>query len=70
VTPLQVIQKDRAFLQNLQRGRAWACFYPSWAGSGRIQPRTVHRFPFSFSARAKEILENCRKILKMLDQFF
>jgi hypothetical protein len=37
---------------------------------GRFRSNTVHSFPFSFSVRAKEIIENCRKILKIPNQFF
>jgi hypothetical protein len=40
-----------------------------WAGSGQIQPITVGSFPFSFSARIREFLENCKNMLKMQDQF-
>jgi hypothetical protein len=37
---------------------------------GRFRSNTIHSFPFfSFSPRAKEILENGRKMLKMQDQF-
>jgi hypothetical protein len=39
---------------------------PTWAGSG---PALFLSFSFSFSSRAKEILENCRKMLKIQDQF-
>jgi hypothetical protein len=39
---------------------------PTWAGSG---PALFLSFSFSFSTRAKEILENCRKMLKIQDQF-
>jgi hypothetical protein len=35
---------------------------PTWAGSG---PALFLPFSFSFSVRAKEILENYRKILKI-----
>jgi hypothetical protein len=36
---------------------------------GWFRSNTVHAFSFSFSAKSKKYLENCRKILKMQDQF-
>jgi hypothetical protein len=50
-------------------GARAGAFLLSWADLGQIQPNTVHTFSFSFSTTAKEILENCRKMLKMQDQF-
>jgi hypothetical protein len=61
---------ERAFLQRQHRGRGHACASVCcWAGLGRFRPSTVEYFSFSFSTRAKEILENCRKMLKIQDQF-
>jgi hypothetical protein len=39
------------------------------ADLGRFRSNTVHAFSFSFSARAKTILENCRKMIKTPNQF-
>jgi hypothetical protein len=39
---------------------------PTWVGSG---PALFLPFSFSFSIRAKEILENYRKMLKISNQF-
>jgi hypothetical protein len=41
----------------------------TWVVLGQFRPSTIHVFPFSFSARIREFLENCRKMLKMQDQF-
>jgi hypothetical protein len=66
VVPLLVIQKDRVVLAKSTRARAGA-FLLQWADLGRFRSNTVLIFSFSFSTRAKEILENCRKMLKMQD---
>jgi hypothetical protein len=50
-------------------GMCGRVFASVWAGSGQIQPNTVESFLFFFSARAREILENYRKMLKIQDQF-
>jgi hypothetical protein len=66
-TLLLVIQKDRVVLAKSARARARALFSnsgPTWAGCG---PALF--LSFSFSARAKEILENCRKMIKIPNQF-
>jgi hypothetical protein len=58
-TPLLVIQKHRVVLAKSAQARAQALFSssgPTWAGCG---PTLF--LSFSFFARAKEILENCRK---------
>jgi hypothetical protein len=47
-------------------GRASAHSWAAWAGFG---PGLFIPFSFSFSARTKTILENCRKISKMSNQF-
>jgi hypothetical protein len=39
---------------------------PTWASSGS---ELFMLFPFSFSVRVKEFLENCRKMIKIPDQF-
>jgi hypothetical protein len=52
-------------VQNHHAG-AFAC---SRADLGQFWPNTIHAFPFSFSARIIEFLENCRKMLKIQDQF-
>jgi hypothetical protein len=39
---------------------------PTWASSG---PELFMLFPFSFSVRIKEFLENYRKMIKIPDQF-
>jgi hypothetical protein len=48
------------------RGRAYACW---WADFGQFRSRSVHAFSFFFSVSVKEFLENCRKMLKIPDQF-
>jgi hypothetical protein len=70
VTPLQVIQNvGGLFAKSIPRARARALppeDGPTWASSG---PEQFMPFSFSFSARVKEFLENCRKMLKIPDQF-
>jgi hypothetical protein len=72
---LGVIVRERVnsgcgFLTDYSRQRGPLCksasagahasaFLLSWVDLGQIQPNTVHTFSFSFSARAKEILEKC-----------
>jgi hypothetical protein len=43
---------------------AWA-----WVVLGQFRLSIIHVFPFSFSARVREFIENCRKMLKMQDKF-
>jgi hypothetical protein len=65
-----VIQTPEGLSAKPSRGRVHAgAFAYSRADLGQFWPNTIHTFPFSFSARIKELLENCRKILKMQDQF-
>jgi hypothetical protein len=69
---LRIIQVSGGLCANLParaRARAGAllsCSGLTWAGFG---PILFMPFLFSFSTRAKEILENCRKILKIPNQF-
>jgi hypothetical protein len=65
-TPFKLFKTTRTFSQDRQRGRAFAS---EWADSGQIQPNPVASFPFSFSSRLREFLENYRKMLKIPDQF-
>ena len=48
------------------RGRAFPLELGRWAESG---PSLLKHFPFSFIPRAKTIIEKCRKILKLPNQF-
>jgi hypothetical protein len=64
-TQFWLFQKMGLFLQSL-RGRAFAGSGPTWA---RFGPTLFKTFSFSFSTKVKTILENCRKILKMSNQF-
>jgi hypothetical protein len=62
---LLVIQTAEGLSAKPLRERMHAgAFCLCWAGSGHIQPNTVHSFSFSFSARIKEFIENSRKMLK------
>jgi hypothetical protein len=61
---VQICQRRRA---RARKGVVSPVDGPTWAKFG---PELFMSFSFSFSARAKEILENCRNILKMQDQFF
>jgi hypothetical protein len=61
--------KARDFLAKATRGRARG---RAWARSAEVGPTWAKFGPelfISFSARAKTILENCKKMLKMQDQF-
>jgi hypothetical protein len=65
-----VIQTEGwGFCKTGSAGARAGAFLLWWAGLGRFGSNTVHTFSFSFSARAKEILENCRKMIKIPDQF-
>jgi hypothetical protein len=55
-----------AYSQSLHASTLLSVVGPAWANSG---PALFLSFSFSFSARAKEILENYRKMLKIQDQF-
>ena len=61
----RLFKKPWLFLQKSTWARARARFCCYWADLGPIQSSTVYTLSFSFSTRAKTILENCRKILKM-----
>jgi hypothetical protein len=50
-------------------GARAGAFCLSWAVSGQNEPSTVDPFSFSFSARIREFLKNCRKLLKIQYQF-
>jgi hypothetical protein len=54
-------------VQNRRVGARAGAFCLYWAGSGLIQPNTFDSF--SFSSRIREFIENCRKMLKISDQF-
>jgi hypothetical protein len=66
----KLVKTSGAFLQNSHAGACARGHVPvpcvDWAGFG---PRLFIPFSFSFSARAKTILENCRKMVKMSNQF-
>jgi hypothetical protein len=48
------------------RGRAHGgTFACSRDDLGQFRSSTIHVFPFSFSSRVREFIENCRKILKI-----
>jgi hypothetical protein len=64
-----LFKKPGSSVQNSRAGARAGTFCLDWAGSGQIQPITVSSFSFSFSARIREFLENCRKMLKIQDQF-
>jgi hypothetical protein len=65
-----VIQTPEGFGAKQSRGRAHAgAFACLRAGLGQFRPSTIHVFPFSFSSRVREFLENCSKMLKIEDQF-
>jgi hypothetical protein len=64
---IKLIKTSRAFLQNLLRGRAFA---NAWADSGQFKPSPVVPFSFSFSSGLRKFLKNCRKMLKIPNQFF
>lgn len=65
----RLFKKPGLFLQKSTRARVGAHFCCYWADLGQIWSNTIHSFSFSFSARAKTIPENCRKMLKIQDQF-
>jgi hypothetical protein len=65
--PFQLIKTGGVFLQNQQRGRAFAS---EWADPDQFQPNPVACFPFSFSSGLWEFPENYRKMLKMPNQFY
>jgi hypothetical protein len=46
-------------------GERAGVFAWSWAGSGWIQPSTIHPFPFSFFCQAWKFIGNPRKIVKL-----
>ena len=54
-------QKTGTFLQKTHAGAGALVPARSWADLGQIWSKTVHAFSFSFSARAKETVENCKK---------
>jgi hypothetical protein len=64
-TPFQVIQIAKVFYTKLTtQARARACspfWRPTWA---ELSPTLFISFSFSFSARIREFIENCRKMLK------
>jgi hypothetical protein len=47
-----------------ERVFAWA-----WVVLGEFRPSTIHVFPFPFSPRVREFIENHRKMLKIQDKF-
>jgi hypothetical protein len=66
----------QGFLISYSKGRDPLCklsitgaragaFSRSWADSDCFQPITVHYFPFSFSTRLREFVENFRKMIKI-----
>jgi hypothetical protein len=55
-------------MQNHRVGAGAFCL--GWADLGQFRSRSVDSFSFSFSTRIKGFLENCRKMLKMQDQFY
>jgi hypothetical protein len=66
-----VIQTPEGLSAKLTRGRAHAgAFAYSRADLGQFRPSTIHVFLFSFSSRVREFIENCRKMVKIQDQFF
>jgi hypothetical protein len=52
-------------MQSSQSARARDPFPVSLGRLGQNWPRTIANLSFSFSARDKQILGNCRKILKL-----
>jgi hypothetical protein len=62
----KLIKMTGVFLQNLLGGRASASV---WADSGQFKHSPVAPFSFSFSTGLRKFLENCRKMLKILNQF-
>jgi hypothetical protein len=59
-------KKIGSFLQSLHARALSSSNGLTWASFG---PELFISFLFSFSPRAKEILENCRKMIKIQDQF-
>jgi hypothetical protein len=69
-TPFKLFKTSRAFLQDQQRGRGRARAFPLLqAGWAEISPTLFIIFPFSFSVKIREFIENYRKMLKMQVQF-
>jgi hypothetical protein len=64
-----LFKRSGSSLQSQHEGARGGAFCRCSAGSGQIQPNPVHVFPFSFSARIREFLGNCRKMIKMRDLF-
>jgi hypothetical protein len=59
------VKTPRPFLQSHQRARARAPFCLSWAAWAGFGPVLLICFSFSFVSRAKTIIENGRKMLKL-----
>jgi hypothetical protein len=51
-------------------GARAAAFRLNLGRLGWFEPSTVHYFPFSFSARLREFIENSREILKIVPLVF
>jgi hypothetical protein len=66
VDSFELFKKPGSLVQNRRAG----AFCLGWAGLGQFRSKTVDSFYFSFSARTKGFLENCRKMLKMRDQIY
>jgi hypothetical protein len=48
-------------VQNRHAGTHAGAFACSRADLGQFRPSTIHVFPFSFSSRVREPIENCIK---------
>jgi hypothetical protein len=66
---VQDIQNRGGLHAKSPRARAGAHFCCSWADWAEISPVLFSGFSFSFYSRAKTIIENGRKILKLRNQF-
>jgi hypothetical protein len=69
-TLFKLFKTMRTFSQDQQCAHGGHAFASIWADSGQFKPNPVASFPFSFSSRLREFLENYRKMLKILAQFF
>jgi hypothetical protein len=70
VTPFLSYSNRQGLLHKVVNAGTGACVFAwAWVVLGQFQPNTIHAFPFSFSIRIREFIENCTKMLKILDQF-